>query len=291
MKTSDTFTKASLLIGSVSLLTSIVTGLAGAYIASVSALTILVLSWGIWATVIILKLETEVSLSSDKAAQVGTCSTTNIKRIAAVIPYEPLYTFLEDSPEIINTPKDKIKIPADFLEKDSFTMLLWAEITDEFLASSTNRYLFAYTTDPKTQSAKTHEYPNAFFLGILGGTLNWRFVIKGPNPVNETTVTMSTSKVLCGWKLFAVTWNLPRKSLSFTVDAGKVFREEKTLGKENIQINIAGHLFHLGGWLDSWPGGMALLKFFRFRVFERSLTVNEIRDIYECECKTMDTIN
>ena len=288
---SDAFTIASLLIGAISLLISIVTGLLGAYIASVSALAILVLSWWIWVTVKLVKLEARITPTLEKALHPQTGGAGHMGSIAAVIPYRPIYSFLQDRPEIIDAPKNKVQIPADFLEKDSFTLLFWAEITEEFLDSSTNRYLFAYTTDPNRQSGKTLEYPNAFFLGILGGTLKWRFVIKGPNPANGTTVMMSTSKALHGWKLFAVTWSSSRNKLSFTVDAGQVFKDERTLPKESFPVNMDGHFFHLGGWLNTWHGGMALLKFYNFRVFERNLTHNEIRDVYDREFKTIGSIN
>ena len=121
--------------------------------------------------------------------------------------------------------------------------------------------------------------------------MKWRFVIKGPNPANETTIMMSSSMALRGWKLFGVTWNSFRKKLSFTVDAGQVFKDERTLPNESFPLNIDSHFFHLGGWLDTWHGGMALLKFYNFRVFERSLTNNEIRDVYARESKSMGSLN
>ena len=155
-------------------------------------------------------------------------------------------------------------------------------ITEEFLNSRNNRYLFSYTTD--TNSKKDGPiYPNAFFLGIRGGTLKWRFIVKGPDPSNEMAMHFSSHEGLRGWKLFSVSWEVITETITLSIDGGRVYSNKEILQKATRPLYSKQHFFHLGGWQDTWAGGLSLLEFFNFRVFDTHLTDGELMDFYEAE--------
>ena len=273
-KERDFLTKVAFIIACVSLLVAIVTGYKGAYVASNTALIILFSIWIIWVTYKIIKVEDNMSKTSNKMP-----SSKETK-----LPYKLLHHEIE-SPRLIDDIKRKVKIPCDFLrEGHSFTMIFWVQITEQFCNTTQNRYLFAYTTDPTNNPDENKQYPNAFYLGIEGETINWRFMIKGPDPAISTKIPLSTAENLHGWRMFTVRWLAGKRRISLSVDAGKAFNDHTIIKKDGFPTcGGKGHLFHLGGWLDTWKGGISLLKFYNFRVYDVYLSDEDITKIYNSE--------
>lgn len=267
----------SLVIGTTSLLTAIVAGFAGSLAGSFVAVGVLLITWVVWVTLLLIRHENRLILEN-------ACAETPA-RISPpfTMANKPKYHFLNQEPLLIDDPKRKIKIPGDFLAWDRFTLLFWVEVNDQFCDSANNRYLFAHTTDPASKDPSSDNYPNAFYLGIIGNSMSWRLVVKGPEPQNNTTINLATSPTLMGWKLFAVRWDRECRQLDFSIDAGAAFGDRRVLDKKDIPTSPPGTLFHLGGWLDTWHGGLSLLRFFEFKVFDRRLTDNEIRELYRHE--------
>jgi hypothetical protein len=40
---------------------------------------------------------------------------------------------------------------------------------------------------------------------------------------------------------------------------------------------------HIGGWFDTWEGGLSLLRFFHFRIYDVRLTDVELKHLYKEE--------
>ena len=286
MKQRDSFTLISFFISMLSLAIAIVSGFSGAKLASIVSLWVIVVTWVIWVTIKIVrfdklilsersKQETRIPENVDKAL---------IPKLPdqALFPYQPKFHFLDKSPIRIDHPTNKIKTPSDFLKWDRFTIIFWVKITEDFFSSQNNRYLFSYTTDPTTRKNESN-YPNAFFLGILGGKFDWRFIVKGSDPKNETKIMFSSHEGLKGWKMFSIRWYSPTRTLKICIDSGKVYNQSKTISNEFWPVSSPDYLFHLGGWDDKWLGGLSQLNFFNYRIFDNHFTDGELRDCFDAE--------
>jgi hypothetical protein len=282
MKIPDNYTIFSLFISLLSLFVAIFTGFWGGKLASYVSVVIMLFTWGLWVTVKIISLEKRNGsiLSGDESF----CSNHHLPSLPPkdLIPYNPKFHFFEENPITIDNLKKKVKIPSEFLTWNKFTILFWVKITEEFLNSRNNRYLFSYTTDPNSKKDRPI-YPNAFFLGILGGTLNWRFVVKGPDPSNEKVMRFSSHEGLKGWKLFSIRWETHTETIKLSIDGGRVYANKDILPKASRPIYSKKNFFHLGGWQDTWAGGLSLLDFYNFRVFDTHLTDGELLDLLEAE--------
>lgn len=286
MKHKDRFTTVSFFISMLSLAIAIVSGFTGAKLASLVSLWIIVVCWVIWVTIKILRFENEL-LSKKRESELlirkGADKELNPRNsIPNLLPYHPKFHFLDNAPIRIDQPTKKVKIPPDFLTWDRFTIIFWVKITDDFFNSYNNRYLFSYTTDSITRKNEDN-YPNAFFLGILGGKLDWRFIIKGNDPKKETKITFSSHEGLKGWKMFSVRWYSSNRKLRLSIDAGKVYNNSKIIDTEFWPVSSPDHLFHLGGWDDNWLGGISMLNFFNYRIYDYHFTDGELQDCYDAE--------
>jgi hypothetical protein len=282
MKRPDTYTVSSLFIGSLSLIGAIIAGFYDSKVASIACTIGLGFTWVTWITVKVIFLENKIKQSPNLSNSVSLTQDNPRCPAIAPIPYFPKFQFLLEKPLLIDNSKKKVKIPPTFLEWKKFTILFWVKITPEFFDTKNNRYLFSYTTDPSMKQ-KCPQYPNAFFLGIVGGTMNWRFILKGQDPQNETKIIFSTHEGLKGWKFFSIRWETHSDVIKFDIDGGRVYSAKRSASKGSRPAALPDHLFHLGGWQDTWAGGLALLEFFNFRVFDAYLTDGEVLDLFEAE--------
>lgn len=271
----DPVSIVSLAIGITSLAAVIVTGFYGAYFASFVSIVILFVVWMGWVTVRILAIEKVID-SARLSSHFAPNESTRVDPAPEQIFFEPDKT-------LVDSLKKKIKFQPKFLEQPQFTLLFWVNITEDFFESENNRYLFSYTTNPDD----TLGYPNAFYLQKQGGSMSWRLMVKGSEPQNQTEFLFSTNAALRGWKLFSVRWNEAERTLYFDIDAGSVHSVARRIGQVGWPANVPNNLFHFGGWLDNWPGGLAKLEFYKFRVYYTIVDDATLRRVFEEEKKVV----
>jgi len=264
--------KLAIILAVIGLLAVILTGFLQEYLTSIIILIILFLFWIAWITKSIIRINSILLLKKGE----------NLNRSnQSLLPYKPHFSAFEREITLINSKKKKIKIPSEFLDWPHFTILFWVNITSEFIETYHNRYIFSYTTDTKTSS----KYPNAFYLRLTGGGDEWIFMIKGENPENKNKISFGSSESHIGWKLMTISWDRYYKKLLFLIDAGHTYKYELEIETEYWPKSNSEKLFHLGGWQDSWDGGLSILEFFKFRIFNRRFSMNEISTLYVNEKK------
>ena len=127
------------------------------------------------------------------------------------------------------------------------------------------------------------KYPNAFFLRIDGKSTQWRFAIAGSDPDKSDRILFNTNEALKGWKLFSIRWDSTERILKVDIDAGKVFQDKRKIEADHWPQYDSDHLFHLGGWDNSWPAGLSLLEFYNFRIYDIRLFRDDLNRIYKEE--------
>jgi hypothetical protein len=197
------------------------------------------------------------------------------------LPYDSYYSAFVDHLVTVEKSYQKAKLPSAFIAWPRFSMLFWVNITEEFFRSHNNRYLSSYTTDVVDSSG----HPNAFYLGIAGGSANWRFVIKGASPNDCMEINFASANNFLGWKMIAVRWREDRKHLDFCIDAGHAHREARDVPAQCWPESDSRHQFHVGGWQDNWPGGVSGLQFYNFRVYKTYLSDGDLETALERESK------
>jgi len=265
----DVIAIVSLVLSAIGLLVAVLSGLINPFAASIAGVAVMLLSWMAWITARILGT---VSRQDAKAQKTIVLTSDSI-------PYTPYYTDFSTQIVMVDTIFKKTKIPANFLDWPKFTIIFWVEITEAFFRTHNNRYLFSYTTNVNDSSG----HPNRFSLGLLGRSPEWRFVVKGSDPKNETNISFSSSHNLLGWKLFSITWNKGKNKLDFSIDGGHVFQDSREVLPEYWPQYNPKCQFHLGGWQDNWPGGISELRFYGFRVFDLCLLDGSVETIFSKE--------
>jgi hypothetical protein len=274
MKRLDFFTKLDLFINVISLLIAIGAGLLNQRLISMIAIAILVISWMAWVSVSIIRL------------RLGSNDQRDLPSSTA--KYLPEYRFLQNEPVLIDDLKRQVKMPPIFLAWPRFTLLFWVNINDEFLSSKSNRYLFCYTSN--SSSEIDPKYPNGFFLGLLGDTMKWRFVLKGPDPHNATEMNFRTSDELRGWKLVAIRWRASTHDMVLSIDAGKVFIDRRSVNKLSMPVPVHNQILYLGGWGDSWAGGLSKLNFYDFRIYKEIIDDRDLVELHKQELSHIQKI-
>ncbi|GEM_PF-4110570 len=181
----------------------------------------------------------------------------------------------------------KIKIPPAFLEWPRFSLVFWSKITEEYFQTESNRYLFSYVSDVKDASG----YPNAFYLGVRKGGDQWRLVIKGDDPSKSTSILFATANHQLGWRLFSVRWERGSNTLDFSMDAGRIAKETRKIEYDHWPLAKQNCQFHLGGWQDNWDGGLSLLYFYNFRIFDVLLSDADLQTLLEAEGRLLTGIS
>ncbi len=199
---------------------------------------------------------------------------------------EPQTIEIDDKPSLIDASAARIQIEPDFLDWETFSMLFWVRVTQDFIDTKRNRYIFSYTTDTDTQD-KEH-YANGFYFGIRGS--NWEFAIKGSDPQNKTLINFPPSEVSEGWNLFSIRWNESSREIKLDITHAdsntRLVSKEKCVAIDSWPNNVKGCLFALGDWTLPDPNGISgisLLEFYKFRLFKDSLLDSEVRFIFGAE--------
>jgi hypothetical protein len=266
---SDKITIASFVISVLGLLIAIIAGFFNQFVASIVGIIILLLAWMSWFTAKVIVLDR--SRKNQKTIVIDTTPP---------IPYKPYHSSFQDQIIKIDNTYKKVKIPATFLKWPRFTILFWVEITEEFFRSHNNKYLFSYTTNVKDVS----EYPNAFFLSLVGNSTKWGLVIKGSDPQKAIEkIKFESGNNLLGWKLFSVRWHLDPRTLDFSIDTGRVYRNIREIPIDSWPEPDPNCEFHLGGWQDNWHGGLSELRFYNFRIFDKYLSDEDIETVFDKE--------
>jgi hypothetical protein len=204
---------------------------------------------------------------------------------------EPEIIRIDDKPLLIDTCEARIKIEPDFLDWEAFSMLFWVRITQNFINTQNNRYLFSYTTDTTDTEDKEH-YPNGFYFGIRESDpgYNWEFAVKGPDPQNKTLINFPPSEVSEDWSLFSIRWDRSSRKIKFditSVNSNTRFKpKEDFVAIDSWPINVKGHFFVLGDWTQHDPNGISgisSLEFYKFRLFKEPLSDSEVRFIFGTE--------
>jgi hypothetical protein len=260
-------------LSAIGLLIAVLSGLINPFTASIIGVAVLILVWMAWITSRILAIESRQNTKEQKTIVLTSDS----------IPYKPYYTDLATEIVKIDNIYKKTKIPAAFLDCPKFTIIFWAEITEAFFHTHNNRYLFSYTTNVNDISG----HPNRFSLGLLGRSPEWKFVIKGSDPKNETIITFNSSHILLGWKLFSIIWNKDKSKLDFSIDGGHVFHDTRVVLSDYWPQYDPKCQFHLGGWQDNWPGGISELRYYGFRVFDLCLLDGSVETILSKEAELL----
>ncbi len=278
---------AALIFSGLSFFTAIIAGLFGQQLASYVALGIVAFLYIAWISIKLVNIEKKVDTIYDGESAKQTISVPNHRFFNK---HKPKYEFMHDSPITIDQLDKRIIISAAFLEWPKYTILFWANISDDFLQSTSNRYLFAYTNNPAAPKEESLQYPNAFFSGIVNKSDKWRLIIKGPDPKNNKAINFVSTSDLKGWKLFAIRWSESNEKIEYSIDAGEVLREDRKLPPNNRPRNVPGHAFYLGGWCTAWKGGLSMLEFFRFRVFDTYLSDSELSKLFESEKNELEPV-
>ena len=269
----DIIAIVSIVLSAIGLLIALLSGLINPFVASIIGVVVLVLFWMAWITSKIIASGSGQETKDQKTIVLTTNS----------IPYTPYYADFTTHIVKVDNIYKKSKIPAAFLDWPKFTIIFWAEITEDFFQTHNNRYLFSYTTNVNDIS----KHPNQFSLGIMGRTPEWKFVIKGSDPKNETSITFSSSHILLGWKLFSIRWNKDKGKLDFSIDGGHVFQDSLVLLPDFWPQHDPKYQFHLGGWQDNWPGGISELRFYGFRVFDMYLLDGSVETVLSKEVELL----
>ena len=197
----------------------------------------------------------------------------------------PQTILLDAEPSHIDRIEDKLVIKPDFLDWEAFSMLFWVQITQDFINTKENRYLFLYTTDPKDKAKKEESYPNGLYFGMRFS--QWELAIKGPDPQHEMLITFPKSEVGDGWNMFLVRCDKASSKIGLdivNIDPEKKFEpREGTIEPDGWPQNVHRHFFELGGWADIYPRGISSLKFYRFRLYEGMLSDDEVGHIFRTE--------
>lgn len=191
---------------------------------------------------------------------------------------------IDGKPLLIDTSEVRVKIKPDFLDWETFSMLCWVRVTQGFIDTQSNRYIFSYTTD----TTDTQHYPNGFYFGIRDS--NWEFAIKGPDPRNKTLIKFPPSEVSEGWNLFSIRWNGSSRKIKLDIthtDSNIRFEsKERSVTIDSWPKNEEGHFFVLGDWTQHDPNGISgisSLEFHKFRLFKNLLSDSEVRFIFGTE--------
>lgn len=279
------FDYISLGIGILSLPTSVATGMVGSWYASLVSFTFLILVWMVWVTLSLIFVEMKPNdTKTDLKPREGECVEVMPRTPKTrVITREPIIKYIRTYPERIEIRNDKYRVPSEFLEYDYYTLIFWVKIEREYIDSPTNRYLFAYTSNPLARDENDkHTYPNAFFLRKNGEKNIIELVIKGPDPCNSTVTSVSVHSGLIGWRMISVRWSQKRELIEFDIDAGLI-RESRVIDELHRPVSISGKDLYVGGWSDDWDGGISRLRFFNFRIWDAHLTDSELKEVYDSE--------
>jgi hypothetical protein len=266
MTRADKIGVGGLIASILGLVVAVLGGFLTPFLASLIGIGLAFVGWMGWVTISLLR-----ALSRSEEPSVKKPMPT------AALPYDSYYSAFVDDSVRVEKPYQKAKLPSSFLAWPRFSMLFWVRVTEEFFRSHNNRYLFSYTTD----TADSSGYPNAFFLGIVGGS--WRFVIKGAVPTDSAQIDFASANNLLGWKLIAVRWNGVKKHLDFCIDAGHVHREARDLPARCWPESDSQHHFHVGGWQDNWPSGVSGLQFYNFRIYKIYLSDGDLETVLDRE--------
>jgi hypothetical protein len=270
MTRADRISAAGLIASILGLAVAVLAGLLTPLLGSLIGIALLLVVWMGWVTVRLL-----APLRSEEPSVRKHAPTE-------VLPYDSYYSAFVDHVVRVDKSYQKAKLPSSFLAWPRFSMLFWVMVTEEFFRSHNNRYLFSYMTD----TADSSGYPNAFFMGIVGGT--WRFVVKGAVPADSTQMNFASANNLLGWKLIAVRWNGDKKHLDLCIDAGHVHREARDLPAQCWPDSDPQHHFHVGGWQDNWLGGLSGLQFFNFRIYKTYLSDGELETVLDKESTVLE---
>lgn len=197
----------------------------------------------------------------------------------SALVHKPRYEYFETAPVHVARLDKKVKVTAGILNLKKFTMLFWVDITEAFSWSDNNRYLFAYTSDIRDEN----KHPNAFYMGIAGNEQSWRLIVKGTDPQNVTRIEFPHSLELVGLKLISIRWNWHNQTLELDIDAGGVLDEERVVESGFWPQATQHEQMHIGGWFDTWEGGLSLLRFYHFRIYDVRLTDRELEHLYQEE--------
>lgn len=110
--------------------------------------------------------------------------------------------------------------------------------------------------------------------------MQWRFIISGDNPEKSTSILFSTNEALKGWKLFSVRWDSKTRFVKLDIDAGRVFEDKRAIDAGCWPQCKPNNQFQLGGWNNTWLGGLSLLEFYNFRIFDIRIFRDDLRRIY-----------
>ena len=270
--------KFSLIIGGIALIGFIISGFLGETTASIISLSLMLLIWMVWVTQSILKFNLDTVKNRPQ--------THTILRI----PYPVERSYANNEPLLVNSNETKMLIQSDFLSWSKFTILFWVNITEEFLKSKNNRYIFAY----HSESIQPGNYRDAFYLGLKKSNLqekemDWRFVIGGRDYNFQTIIPFQSNQTLLGWKLFSITWSSVDRELKLNIDASNVFVKSESIQKKGWPNGDNSKFLSFGGWVD-WEGGLSFLKFYKIRFYKNRLSNGEVQEIYKNELKIIQNL-
>jgi len=231
---------------------------------------LILLTWLLWITYMITKVY-PFHLFSDKPKK------------PIQFPYQPELIFLEKRPHLIDQKNKKLLLQSEFLDNKKFSLLFWVYVTDDFINSTNNRYLFAYIKN----TSERHKYTDSFYLGIKKANLSpnerdWRLVINGRDKDDRVVIQFSSNELLKGWKFFSIRWSTSDNKLNFEVDGGDVFKQQIHISSDNWPNVNNDEFLNIGGWPD-WNGGLSHLNFFNLRVFDERLSDGDIKNLYNYE--------
>jgi hypothetical protein len=193
---------------------------------------------------------------------------------------EPKFKLCMGEARRIDSKERKSHIPSDILRWKAGTLLFWVDLHDELAHSEGNRYIFSYTTNVLNDSG----HPDGFYLQHRGGTTHWYFLFyHDPAEAKDNRVVFDNSPDTLGIKLVAIRWCEREGFCDFTIDAGESFHKRRTLHSWTSWPKASGEDIHIGGWLDSWDGGLSRTMFTGIRVYEQVLREDELLTLYRAE--------
>ncbi len=157
------------------------------------------------------------------------------------------------------------------VELDAGTIAVWANLSGEYPATSTNRhYLFAASENPGDSRHNTYTNTLTLRRQVLGGAPEWNFWTVDAAGIRHDLVVSDTLQP--GWHHFAVSWSVATKTKRLFIDG------VLAASASGIALPAAlGNRLELGRWTNGY--GEVGRPLDELAVYPRALSAAEVAEL------------